>query len=213
MLYRFGEFELDDERCQLRRGPDPVALQPKAFDLLLYLVRARDRVVTKAELLDRLWPDAIVGGHSVVRAVHALRTALGDQRLPRTYVRSVARKGYRFVAELDAETRAAAASDTAGEPERAGALARARVDLYVGREALLQTLRDELARAFAGETRTLVLEGEAGIGKTRTAEEIARLAREQGAQVLTGWCPENEAAAPFQPWLQILGELVATDAW
>ncbi len=56
VIYRFGAFELDEGLYQLRREGEPVKLEPKVFDVLLTLVRHRDRVVSKDELLDRLWP-------------------------------------------------------------------------------------------------------------------------------------------------------------
>ena len=75
-VYLFGAFELDVPRLELRRSGKRVALQPKALDLLIYLVRHRDRVVSKDELLDALWPDVVVTEASLSKAVYAARRAL-----------------------------------------------------------------------------------------------------------------------------------------
>ena len=203
MIVRFGEFEIDEEQSTLRRGAAAVAIQPKAFDVLLYLVKARGRVVQKAELLDRLWPDAVVGEHSAVRAVSGARSALGDAGGPHRFIRSFARRGYRFVAEV--EEGPAGAATGGPTPERG--------EVFVGRDALVAALREELVNAFAGVTRVLLLEGEAGIGKTRTAAELERIARSLGGQVYAGWCHENEPSGPFQPWLRILSALSHGEGW
>ncbi|WP_232287292.1 alpha/beta fold hydrolase [Anaeromyxobacter dehalogenans] len=98
MAWRFGAYELDPARRELRVAGAPRALQPLVLAVLAYLVRNRHRVVPKEELLRELWPDAVVTDASLQRAVslarHALRPA--DRRLLRTY----ARQGYRFVGEL-----------------------------------------------------------------------------------------------------------------
>ena len=56
MIYRFGDYELDTQLFELRSAGTPLPLEPKVFDLLTHLIRHRDRVVTKQELLTRLWP-------------------------------------------------------------------------------------------------------------------------------------------------------------
>lgn len=98
MRCRFGSFELDLSRRELRAGEVPRPLQPLAFDLLGYLVRHRHRVVPKQELLRALWPDAIVTDASLQRAVSLARHALwpAGGRLLRTH----ARHGYRFAGEV-----------------------------------------------------------------------------------------------------------------
>jgi DNA-binding winged helix-turn-helix (wHTH) protein/tetratricopeptide (TPR) repeat protein len=215
LLIRFGEFEIDDEEAVLRRDGAPVAIQPKAFDVLLYLVRARGRLVHKGELLDRLWPDAVVGDHSVVRAISGARSALGDAGGPYRFIHSFARRGYRFVADVEDGTLppAPAAQLVRDAPLHGEGRGREPGEVFVGREALLASLRGELARAFTGSLRVLLLEGEAGIGKTRTAVELERIARSLGAGVYSGWCQENEPSGPFQPWLRMLGALARSDGW
>jgi DNA-binding winged helix-turn-helix (wHTH) protein/tetratricopeptide (TPR) repeat protein len=201
LIARFAEYEIDEQQSILRRSGVPVPIQPKAFDVLLYLIKARGRLVQKSELLDSLWPDAVVSEHSVVRAISIARAALGDTS-PHRYIRSYSRRGYRFVAEVETES-----TSDAKTPTGDGG------DLFVGRDSLVQSLRQELAEAFRGQLRVLLLEGEAGIGKTRTAAELEQVARGLGGQVFSGWCQENEPSAPFQPWLRILSALSQSAGW
>lgn len=100
MTYSFLGFTLDEARRELRRGEEEIPLQPLVFDLLQYLIRHRDRVVGKQELLGALWPDAIVAEGSLTRAISLARTALSEGGEDRA-IRTFARQGYRFVAEVE----------------------------------------------------------------------------------------------------------------
>jgi pimeloyl-ACP methyl ester carboxylesterase/DNA-binding winged helix-turn-helix (wHTH) protein len=103
---RFEDVEVDTERYEVRRAGEPVAVEPQVFDLLVYLIRHRQRVVTKAELLDNLWGDRFVSESALTSRIRALRRAVGDDGRSQHVVRTVHGRGYRFVAEL-AETGAA----------------------------------------------------------------------------------------------------------
>jgi pimeloyl-ACP methyl ester carboxylesterase/DNA-binding winged helix-turn-helix (wHTH) protein len=108
-VYRFGPFELDVGARELRRGPDEIPVQPQVFALLSYLIERRDRVVGKDELLERLWPDAVVLEASLQRSVSQARAALGDE--DHAFIRTFSRHGYRFVGAVEevAPTEAGAA--------------------------------------------------------------------------------------------------------
>src|SRR5919197_506810 len=82
MLYVFGDYVLDTERRELRRAGVPVKLEPKAYQLLTYLVQHRGRLVTKAELLDQVWPDVYVADTAVARRLPAVRPAGGGSVAP-----------------------------------------------------------------------------------------------------------------------------------
>jgi len=96
--YRFGAFELDNDRRALCLEGRELALQPRVFDLLWYLVENRDRVVSKDELLDVLWPGVVVTESSLQRAVSLARTALQRGGLGGS-LRNYSRRGYRFLLE------------------------------------------------------------------------------------------------------------------
>ena len=88
-----------------------------------------------------------------------------------------------------------------GQPERT-ATGRPARGVFVGRERELAELTSALDDVLLGQGRLVMLVGEPGIGKTRTAQELAARAEPRGARVLWGWCYEGEGAPPYWPWLQ-----------
>lgn len=107
MNYCFGEFELDEDERELRRGSEQIVLQPLIFDLLALLVRNRSRVVSKDELLRRLWPGAFVTESSLHRAVSVARSALDDEA--HEIIRNFSGRGYRFCAGVREKASASSA--------------------------------------------------------------------------------------------------------
>jgi DNA-binding winged helix-turn-helix (wHTH) protein/tetratricopeptide (TPR) repeat protein len=99
-FFHFGEFTLDVQARRLQRGADVVRLAPKAFDVLVVLLRHPSRLVSKDELLARVWPESFVEEGILTVHVSALRRALADEPRPSTYIETVARSGYRFVAPV-----------------------------------------------------------------------------------------------------------------
>jgi Tol biopolymer transport system component/DNA-binding winged helix-turn-helix (wHTH) protein len=99
-FYRFDDFIVDAGRCLLLRGDRPVPLNPKAFDLLLTLIESRGQVLTKDELLDRVWPNQSVEEGNLPVHVSAVRKALGERRGENRYVVTLPGRGYRFVADV-----------------------------------------------------------------------------------------------------------------
>jgi len=96
MHMRFGEFTLDAESRQLRRGETELHLSPKAFELLRLLLDSRPRVVSKAEMHERLWPATFVSDATLTSLVAELRGALGEKGRRGRFVRTVHRVGYAF---------------------------------------------------------------------------------------------------------------------
>ena len=98
--YVFGPFRLDPVLHQLFRDDQSILLSPKVFDLLLVLVANRHRVVEKAELLKRVWPDSFASDDSLIQAVSAVRRALGDDSTHAEYIATIPKRGYRFIAPV-----------------------------------------------------------------------------------------------------------------
>src|SRR5688572_24214646 len=98
--YQFGGFRFDRVAYQVARGPALLNLTPKLLDLLLYFLERPATLVTKEELLDALWPDANVTENALAQAVSELRQALGDDAAAPQFIRTVARRGYRFIAPV-----------------------------------------------------------------------------------------------------------------
>src|SRR6266508_2306470 len=98
--WHFADFRLDPDNACLWRGTQAIALTPKAFDVLHYLVTHPDRLVTKDTLLDAVWPETAVSDVVVRIAIGELRRALGDTAQASRYIATVHRRGYRFVASV-----------------------------------------------------------------------------------------------------------------
>jgi len=110
----FADFRLDPDNACLWRGTQLVALTPKAFDVLHYLVTHPDRLVTKDTLLDTVWPETAVSDAVVRIAIGELRRALGDTAQAPQFTATVPRRGYRFVALVAAYTEAVSCPSGAG---------------------------------------------------------------------------------------------------
>ncbi len=114
MLWVFGGVEVDPDRFELRRDGVPVAVEPQVFDLLVYLIAHRDRVVTKAELLDNVWGDRFVSESALTTRIKALRRAVGDDGGAQRVVRTVHGRGYRLVVDVEQHARAYATASGGG---------------------------------------------------------------------------------------------------
>jgi len=188
MRFQFGDFMLDAERYELRRCGEPVTLEPRVLELLVHLLRYRDRVVTKDELLEEVWEGRFVTESVLTRAVAEARKALGAA----TWIKTVYGRGYVFAGEVQelprrevgeeqheaAEERPTAASPTGSPPIGSPPLP-VPLTALVGREEELATLL-ELLRG----RRLVTLTGPGGCGKTRLALEV-------GARVAGGLAEER----------------------
>lgn len=99
-LYEFGVFRIDVNKRLLLKGDETVPLTPKAFDTLLLLVENSGRLVSKDDLMSRLWPDTVVEEGSLSRNIYLLRKALGEGPQEHRYIVTVPGQGYRFVAHV-----------------------------------------------------------------------------------------------------------------
>ena len=95
-----GEFELDEDRALLQVGGVPVKLHPKPLAVLVHLMRHRERVVSREELLEAVWPGISVSDQALWSAVRDLRRALGDTDTASRIIETVRGRGFRFVARL-----------------------------------------------------------------------------------------------------------------
>ncbi|HXW06609.1 MAG TPA: winged helix-turn-helix domain-containing protein [Vicinamibacterales bacterium] len=102
MIYRFGPFTLDPAAFRLQRDGVAVPLSPKIVDLLLYFVARPSALVSKDELFKALWPDVAVTDNALTQAISELRQALDDDPAAPAYIQTVARRGYRFIAPVNA---------------------------------------------------------------------------------------------------------------
>lgn len=112
MQFSFENYVLDPDRRELTRGSEVIATGPQVFDLLLYLLRNRERVASKDDLLDAVWGGRIVSQSTLTSHINAVRKAIGDTGADQRLIRTVARKGLRFVGDV----REANSSDRSGFP-------------------------------------------------------------------------------------------------
>ena len=97
MRYFFEDFVLDTDRRELRRGADVVPTTPQVFDLLDFLIRHRDRVVSKDDLISAVWNGRIVSDAALTTRLNAARAAIGDDGDKQRLIKTLPRKGFRFV--------------------------------------------------------------------------------------------------------------------
>jgi TolB-like protein len=97
MTLSFGDYVIDVERRELRRAKTPVHVEPQVFDLLVYLVQNRDRVVSKEDLIASVWGGRIVSDSTLTSRINAARNAVGDSGEDKKLIRTIARKGFRFI--------------------------------------------------------------------------------------------------------------------
>ena len=108
MRFLFGDHVLDTARRELTRGGEQIAAEPQVFDLLVYLLQNRERVVSKDDLLASVWGGRIVSDATLDSRITAARRAVGDSGAAQTLIRTFARKGVRFVGEVREEAQSAA---------------------------------------------------------------------------------------------------------
>src|SRR6476646_6674721 len=116
MTLSFGDYEIDVERRELRRAETPVHVEPQVFDLLVYLVQNRDRVVSKDDLIASVWGGRSVSDSTLTSRINAARNAVGDSGAEKKLIRTIARKGLRFVGEVRMQPTCAEPADAGGLP-------------------------------------------------------------------------------------------------
>ena len=174
-------------------------LQPKPFQLLVYLAAHSHRLVSKRELRSALWPDVSVSEAALISAVRDLRRALREAGAPPGCIETRRGLGFRIAVEM---RRPATPSEAASSHEG--------VDL-IGRDAELERLRVCWTRALASNGGIALLSGEAGIGKTRLASAALEQARRAGAHTARATCWSAADAPPLWPWTQLLREAIASE--
>src|SRR6186713_419923 len=100
-LYKFGQFTYDTREDVLRRDDTPVSLTPKMYELLAVLLTNHGRIVSKDELMKAVWAGSFVEEGNLSYTIRQLRKALDDDAHNPTYIETIARRGYRFIAEIE----------------------------------------------------------------------------------------------------------------
>src|SRR5918992_4976299 len=185
--FRFAPFRLDPSRVSLWRDAEEVALPPKVFDLLCYLVQHAGEVVTKDQLLDEVWQRRFVSESSLKSCMNELRKALADDVKAPRYIATVARRGYRFIAPVS-QIEPAHEAPILGEPVP---LPEGLSRRWVKRASLLARLQPLWRSSLQGARQLVFLTGEAGMGKTTLIEMFLAEIAEQAPSVLHARCVEH----------------------
>ena len=100
MRYLFEDYAFDTDRRELRRGPDVVPMAPQVFDLLDYLIRNRERVVSKEGLIKAIWDERAVSDAALTTRLNVARNVIGDSGEGQRLIKTLPRKGFRFVGQV-----------------------------------------------------------------------------------------------------------------
>jgi len=117
LRYLFEDCVLDTDRRELRRGADLLSVTPQVIDVLVYLIRNRERVVSKDDLIAAVWDGRIISDAGITTRINVARSAIGDSGKDQRLIKTLPRKGFRFVGAVQEERAPPAATTTATPPE------------------------------------------------------------------------------------------------
>jgi eukaryotic-like serine/threonine-protein kinase len=209
--FSFPPFAVDTQEKRLCCEGSDIPLRAKTFSLLCYLLERAGQLVSKDEILQQVWAGTQVAEGTLTISITELRKALGDDAKNPRFIVTVPKRGYRFIGKVTSDQ-----SSVFSLPPLSPFSSQLTTDNrqlttgFIGRTHELNVLRTALENASAGRGQVVLLAGEAGIGKTRLAEELANEARVRNAQVLIGRCYEGEGAPPFWPWVQVMRIYLST---
>jgi DNA-binding winged helix-turn-helix (wHTH) protein len=199
-IFRFGDFQADDLKFELRRLGKPIHVQRVVLETLFCLLRRQGCVVSRSELVQGPWRGAKVSAAAVSRAVMLARRAIGDERA--STIVTVHGLGYRFVADVSsvAEEPMPSSSERAvavveDEPSSVG---------LAGRGAELAALHRYLGRARGSHGRVVLVTGSMGIGKTALVTRFAYELEHKGPLVAWGRAWEASVTPVLWPWLEVV---------
>jgi DNA-binding winged helix-turn-helix (wHTH) protein/tetratricopeptide (TPR) repeat protein len=200
----FEEFEVDLELFEVRQAGRTIEISRRSFDILVYLMQNHERVVSTDELLTRVWGAQILSRSAIPTAVLALRKALGDDSNSPRFISAIRGRGYRFIGTLGNANRGTRiqGDQSSGDSERVASAT------FVGRKPELAAIAAAIERTNDRRPQMVFLSGEAGIGKTRTADEAVAIARRLGTRALVGRCREEKGAPAFWPWVQVVRGII-----
>jgi DNA-binding winged helix-turn-helix (wHTH) protein/tetratricopeptide (TPR) repeat protein len=224
MIYAFGSYELDTRIYEIRNSGKVRPVEPQVFDVLAYLVANRDRVVSKEELLEKLWPDRFVSEATLTSRLKEARKAVGDDGRSQSVIRTHHGRGYRFVADVDERDGSATVgfTDVSGDYEVQAARSRQEppaatpataqtAGTFVGRQPELTRLEQIFATVETGQRRIVFVSGEAGAGKTTLVERFLAGCGESAMLIARGQCVEHRGSGePYMPLLDAIGRLCRT---
>jgi DNA-binding winged helix-turn-helix (wHTH) protein len=203
-MKEFPPFQLDlENECLWRIGKageaERIALTPKTFGVLKFLVEHPGRLVSRDELLEAVWPRSVVEPQAVKKHILDARNALGDRPKDPLFIETVSKRGYRFIAPVT--ERIGLSPNPIEKPAQS---------TLVGRSRALQELIEGWRCALRGARQIVFITGEPGIGKTALVEEFQRqiAATAVSVRIARGQCVEGYGSKePYFPMFEALGQL------
>lgn len=213
-LVVFDGFRVDAASQRLWRGERQIALRPKSWDVLCFLIERPGLLVTKEALHHEIWRETAVSDDTLTKSIGELRRALGDNpRTPR-FIETVHGRGFRFVATIEGVGDEPQGPAVGVDAQRLTATGPGEVSLpFVGRRQELHRLHESLRLARQGARQLVFITGEAGIGKTSLSEEFLRSPALGGPDVcvLRGQCIQQHGQRePYMPVLEALERLLSS---
>jgi predicted ATPase len=199
VLLIFDQYSFDEANRELRCGAALVKVDPQQLELLALFLRHPGELLSRQQIVDRVWDGRTVGDSVLSVSVAKLRKALGKSREDREYIESSYGRGYRFVHEVRSQQplRAAPVQPPHSTPRSP----------LVGRTEPFGRLVKAAEQAQAGRGRVCLITGEKGIGKTRLAASLTEHVHTRGGMCVAWACFQQEANTPLEPLRQILREL------
>jgi TolB-like protein/Tfp pilus assembly protein PilF len=190
--YDFGEHSLDVDRRELRRGSEQITIEPQVFDLIVYLLRNRDRVVSRDDLIAWVWAGRIVSDSAVTTRINATRRALGDSGTAQTIIRTIQRKGVRFIADVseDSSTATAVLPAPVVEPQPLSAkpsilvLPFRNISGDPGQDYLADAVTSDLTVDLSQMRDIVVISAETALIYKRSSLDIRQIGRDLGVRYL-----------------------------
>jgi adenylate cyclase len=223
VTFSFDDYELEIEQRELRRGGEPVALEPQVFDLLVYLIRNRGRVVSKDDLIENIWGGRIVSTSTLTSRLNAARRAVGDSGAMQQLIRTVPRRGVRFVGEVREEGGLSAAAEPSLTPPDVIALALpdkpsiavlpfANLSNDPEQEFFSDGIADDIITALSRYPSLLVIARNSSFSYKNIVVDMKRVGRELGVRyVLEG--SVRKAGSHIRVTGQLIETQTATHIW
>ena len=244
MIYTFDNCQFNTHLYTLQRGQQVVHLRPKVFEVLLYLLEHRDRVVSKQELAEQVWPNQFIADATLESTIRDVRQACRNSGYAQRTIRTRPGHGYQFIPSVTEESKEQESQETNDAtpyprhddlPLEALEIASDNSPLhtpfsphvsnggrqrsieqsilenlsarsappFLGRVSYVDWFSQHLEDAMSGHPRVLLLQGEAGLGKTRLLKEMRAGAESQGVRVYSGRFFEH-LTVPYLPFVEAL---------
>ncbi|MFP6732647.1 MAG: winged helix-turn-helix domain-containing protein [Rhodospirillales bacterium] len=184
MIYRFGDFALDTDSLELTQAGKAVEVEPQVFSLLACLIENRERVVSKDELIERVWDGRIVSDGTLNTRINSVRRAVGDDGKRQAVIKTFPRRGFRFVAELEGESDAPLAPPATAASDKPS-IAVLPFDNLSGdpeQEYFSDGLADDIISALSRIRQLFVVARNSSFAYKHGAADVRNLARELGVR-------------------------------